>query len=244
MSRRRGWDTSTGYGCGPGWRGGGTTARRRRRSSSGTRVRCARCASPAGPRRPGWRHWRAGQSRRRASHWARPPCWLAVSPRCCVRAARPSCWRHGWSPAERPDPCGRRAAPSPGRGCRSRCPRRSRFPGCGYRWPSWRWPRRCWTGWTGGRRWTRPATCWRGCLMTPPTARACGRAACSSARSGRCCLPAPSIALARYGVSRFGPRNRNVASRSDSSPSVSISTLPSPIANPPCGGQPYRKQSR
>lgn len=42
----------------------------------------------------------------------------------------------------------------------------------------------------------------------------------------------------RYGVRRFGPRNRNVASRIESRPSMTIRTRPSPMPRPPCGGQP------
>ncbi len=38
--------------------------------------------------------------------------------------------------------------------------------GCGCRWPRWSSRRRCWTGWTGGRRWTRRATPPRDCSTT------------------------------------------------------------------------------
>jgi len=41
-----------------------------------------------------------------------------------------------------------------------------------------------------------------------------------------------------HGVRRWGPRNRNVASRSESNPSMTMSTRPKPMPNPPCGGQP------
>jgi len=41
-----------------------------------------------------------------------------------------------------------------------------------------------------------------------------------------------------YGVSRFGPRNRNMASRIESSSSRTIRSRPSPSPRPPCGGQP------
>lgn len=48
----------------------------------------------------------------------------------------------------------------------------------------------------------------------------------------------------RYGVSRLGPRNRNVASRMEPSPSKTMSIRLSPAPNPPCGGHPNRKTSR
>lgn len=50
-------------------------------------------------------------------------------------------------------------------------------------------------------------------------------------RVRRCCLPP-------YGVRRFGPRNKNVASRIESSPSSAIRIRPSPIPKPPWGGHP------
>ena len=53
-----------------------------------------------------------------------------------------------------------------------------------------------------------------------------------------------AAASASYGVSRFGPRNRNIASRSESSPSSVISRRPRPRPNPPCGGHPYLKLFR
>ena len=58
---------------------------------------------------------------------------------------------------------------------------------------------------------------------------------------GRC---GPAGPRPGHGMSRFGPRNRNVASRMDSRPSMTMSRRPSPRPRPPCGGQPNRKQSR
>ena len=64
------------------------------------------------------------------------------------------------------------------------------------------------------------------------------------ARSRRRRITARSASGAAYGVSRLGPRKRNIASLIESSPSSVISRRPRPRPNPPCGGQPYLKLFR
>ena len=47
-----------------------------------------------------------------------------------------------------------------------------------------------------------------------------------------------------YGFKRFGPLNKNCDSLMVGTPKINIVSLSTPIANPPCGGQPYLKNSR
>lgn len=47
-----------------------------------------------------------------------------------------------------------------------------------------------------------------------------------------------------YGFNLFGPLNTNISSFNDGIHNRSIVNLSTPKANPPCGGQPYLKNSK
>ena len=47
-----------------------------------------------------------------------------------------------------------------------------------------------------------------------------------------------------YGSNLLGPLNKNIVSFNDPVANNNIVTLSTPRANPPCGGQPYLKNSR
>ena len=137
-------------------------------------------ARPPGGRRRGHRHRHrpagpaAGPGHRRGLAPSRPdrPRGGWPSPRPAAgRSPRPARW----------------AARSAGPGGRWRCRPRSRCGGCGCRWPRWCWRRRCWTGWTAGRRSTRRGTWPPGCSTTPGTAWGCGRGAWNAGPFGPCC---------------------------------------------------------
>src|SRR6266700_1285772 len=116
-----------------------------------------------------------------------------------VRPLYASAWTAAaWPPAGRSPRPARWAARSVGPGGRWRCRPRSLCAGCGCRWPRWSWCRRCWTGWTAGRRSTRRGTWLPGCSTTPGTAWGCGRDARSAGPFGpycRCCGVAVTYAL-------------------------------------------------
>ena len=122
-----------------------------------------------------------------------PPCWPggwrgSPASRGPARPARPpGGWRPGRPAAGRWRRPGRWAARCRGPGGRPRCRPRSRCGGCGSRWPRWSWRRRCSTGWTAGRRWTRRGTWPPGCWTTSRTAWGSGRDAPNGGPSSRCC---------------------------------------------------------
>jgi hypothetical protein len=193
MNRRRSWAISIASGCGRGSRGAGTTERPRPRSSCGTLAWSARSTRRPGPRRPGWPPRSAIRRRARWSPGPAPPCspggWRGPpASRGRFRPARPrGGWRPGRRPAGRWRRPGRWAARCRGSGGRPRCRPRSRCGGCGSRWPRWSSCRRCSTGWTAARRWTRRGT-WRpGSWTTPRTAWGFGKDVPNGGPSSPCC---------------------------------------------------------
>ena len=210
MSRPPRWDTSTGSGCASGWPGARTTGLRRPHSSCAIRARCARFTPRRGPRWPGWPWPWAALTPVPWSPAPAPLCSPAGWLRSPARAGRgrptrpPGGWRRARRAAGPWRRSGRWAARSPAPGGRWPCPRRWRWAGSGFRWPCWCSRRRCWTGWTGVRRWTRPAMWPPGCSTTSGTASESGRDAPSAGPLVRCCPCCEGVArtAVTYRVSR------------------------------------------